>query len=54
MCAGDRGQLGHLMPPRLARLIARVQHPLAVVTCVRDEIDDGVYARDGHQRSRVA
>jgi hypothetical protein len=49
----DCGELRHLMPPWLARLIARVQHPLAVETALGHQIDRRVHAFDGNHRARM-
>ena len=50
----DRRQLRHLVTPRVADRIARVQTMLAVTTRVGDEIDEGIHALNGDQRPRVS
>ena len=46
---GNRGQLGDLMPSRIADGVPCLQTARAVATCLRHEIHDRIYALDGHQ-----
>jgi hypothetical protein len=46
-------QLRHLMAPRVARLIARVQRPPAVATALGHQLDRRVHTLGGNHRPRV-
>ena len=47
----DRGQLGDLMPARIAGAVPRVQPARAAATALRDEVDDRIHTLGGHHFS---
>ena len=51
---GDRGDLGDLMPARVALVVPRVEAVRTAATGLRDEVDDRIPPLKGHQLTMVA
>ena len=51
---GDRGDLGDLMPARVALIVPRVEAVRTAATGLRDEVDDRIHSPKGHQLTMVA